>query len=251
MSEGSWRYAVGSWRSDKEAANSQPKHSPPPTANSPPKDGHLSMKLLFITAALLISLDAGIKYWRSSAPTSSAPVWSLDVAEEEWGNTEGIRTAIRVYSADRGMERTEKTSDGLKLTTFYFEWDQVEVGPMMDLVGHNSEECNVVAGFEFDGHLPHGSYTIPGDDTLEFDAVRFREPSGRPVYVYKAAWIQGLGPWDLREGHSRRTRLMRTLDRGYGAARALQCGVWGAPNEPTAWKAFSKEILRQIHPARY
>lgn len=49
------------------------------------------MNLLPIAAVALALtlLDAGIHHWRNIAPASSAPVWSLEVKEEDRGNTEG------------------------------------------------------------------------------------------------------------------------------------------------------------------
>lgn len=206
------------------------------------------MKILPILAlaGFLIALEAAIPAWRKSAPPSSAPVFTLPMMDEAMKNPGKFQGSIEVYRADRGGEMKLLGPAGASLTLFCFEWDQVEAAPMMDIAGHTPEECNVAAGFALKSHNQARSFALAEHDPLTFDSTTFADPAGNPVFVYKTAWIQGLGSWDIRQGQNRDTRLAKSFARGNGAARVIECGVHGAKDEAQAWQIFQSEVLGKL-----
>jgi hypothetical protein len=151
-----------------------------------------------------------------------------------------------MYGADRGAEWNHSTPDGSRLTVFYFEWDQVKIGPVMDMAGHSPDECNVAAGFTLKAILPSRTYEVPGQPPLVFDATHFTSPTGSSVHMFKMPWIQGIGARKLREGAERTQRLQNSFLRHQGAARVLQAGVFNAQNADHAWQTFRTEVLDHL-----
>jgi hypothetical protein len=204
------------------------------------------MKLALLLTAFLAALETAIPLWRSSAPTSSAPVFSLPMMDEAMKNPGKFQRSIDVYNADRGGELKLPGPDGTSLTLFYFEWDQVEAGPLMDIAGHAPEECNVAAGFTLKSRDPQRVFESPGHSPWQFDTTTFVDPRGLKVHVFKTAWIQGFGSWDIRQGENRMARFTRSFTRGRGAARVIEVGITGAKDESQAWQIFQSEVLGKI-----
>jgi len=206
-------------------------------------------KPLRFAAALivfLLTLEIAIPLWRNHVPVSTAPVFSLPMAQEALQNPGAFQRSIDVYHADRGGELKLPGPDGSSLTIFYFEWDQVESGAIMDIDSHRPEECNVVAGFILKSQDPNRLFETPDHSSLEFDATTFADPSGRIVHVFKTAWIQGLGSWDIRVGENRKSRFFKSFRYGRGAARVLECGVTGAQDANQAWQIFHNQVLQRL-----
>jgi hypothetical protein len=204
------------------------------------------MKLALLLTAFLIALETAIPLWRSSAPTSSAPVFSLPMMDAAMKNPGEFQRSIDVYHADRGGELKLPGPDNTSLTLFYFEWDQVEAGPMMDIAGHRPEECNVVAGFKLMSHDLSRTFQSETPTPLVFDTTTFADPAGNPVVVYKTAWFQGQGSREIREGENRRLRFQNSFERGSGAARVIECGITGAHDPDQAWQIFQSEVLSKL-----
>lgn len=202
--------------------------------------------LLLALAGLLLALELGIPAWRRAVPVADAPVFSLPLMSTAMQQPGDFAQAIKVYQADRGGKLKLAGPDGTGLTVFYFEWDQIDAGPMMDIAGHRPEECNVGAGFTLKSHDPKRVFAAPDHSSLVFDTTTFAEPSGRNVHVYKTAWLQGFGSREIREGENRFLRLKNSFERGGGAARVIECGITGARDEPHAWQVFQSQILQQL-----
>jgi hypothetical protein len=201
--------------------------------------------LLFI--ALLVVGEAGVQLWRHlPAPVSTDSVFSFPPAAANFDKPGKLAPAIELYGADRGAEWNLSTAGDTRLTVFYFEWDEVEVGPLMSMAGHSPDECNVAAGFTLHAILPPRSHEVPGQQPLAFDATHFTDPSGRSVHMFKMPWIQGLGARKLREGAVRSQRLHNSFIHHAGAARVLQAGVFDAKDADHAWQTFQHQVLDHL-----
>jgi hypothetical protein len=196
--------------------------------------------------AFLLLLEAAVPAWRDAAPVSRAPVFFLPMAAEAMNRPGGFRHVVEAYQADRGAELKLPGPDRTSLTLFYFEWDQVQAGPMMDIIGHTPEHCNTAAGFTLKSLDPDRIFETPDHDPLVFDASTFTDPAGRGVHVFKAAWMQGHGSRSIREGEHRRLRLRNSFIRGRGAARVIECGVTGAADQAHAWRIFQQQVLQGL-----
>ena len=204
-------------------------------------------RLAIVLISLLILGEGAVALWRHlHIEPATAPVFTFPPAAQNFGESANFAPVVQIYGADRGAEWKHTAKDGTGLTVFYFEWDKVEVGPIMDVVGHSPDECNVAAGFTLQEILPHRSYEVPGQPPLVFDATHFTDPSGRSVHMFKMPWIQGLGARKLREGAERMQRLQMSFARHIGAARVLQAGVFDAPDADHAWQTFRTVVLDQL-----
>jgi hypothetical protein len=59
----------------------------------------------------------------------------------------------------------------------YMEWDDLEAGPFSTLAGHESEVCNVSAGFTIlESRIPR-VMEVPGTKPLEFHYARLADAS--------------------------------------------------------------------------
>jgi hypothetical protein len=208
----------------------------------------MSYRTLGILLIVIVVLGEGVvALWRHlPVEPSSAPVFTFPPAAQNFGKPGEFAPSIKLYGADRGAEWKHTAADGTRLTVFYFEWDSIHVGPLMDFVGHSPEVCNVAAGFTFRGVHPRCSFEIPDQPPLSFDTTHFDDPSGRSVYVFKMPWIQGLGSRKFREGAERTQRLQNSFLRHTGAARVLQAGVFGARDADHAWQIFREQVLDQL-----
>ena len=203
-------------------------------------------RITILIIAFLVALEAGVALWRHNVPVSTAPVfyWKeeplLTTAPPPFGD------ALNLYRANRGAEQTKELPEGRKMTVFYFEWDRVDAGPLMNIGEHLPEVCNTAAGFILESREPNRVFEASGHSPLVFDTTTFSDPTGRNVHVFKAAWIQGLGSWDIRESNNRFSRLVKSFRRGRGAARVLECGVTGAQNKNQAWQIFQNQVLQRL-----
>ena len=210
----------------------------------------MSVFPLVSLSAFLLLLELAIPAWRNSTSLSHDPVFSLPMMEQAMKHPGKFQTSIDVYQADRGAELKLPGPDDSSLTLFYFEWDQVEIGPMMQISGHAPEVCNVAVGFTLKSRHPQRVFASPGHSSWEFDSTTFLDPQGNEVHVFKTAWMQGFGCWDIRQGENRKSRLATSFTCGRGAARVIQCGVTGAQDQAHAWRIFQSEVLGKLlwHP---
>jgi hypothetical protein len=180
---------------------------------------------------------------------STAPVFSYPPAAEKFDSPGDFAVAIQLYNADRGAECKLTTADGSKLTVFYFEWDCLEAGPMMMTVGHAPEECNLAAGFKLQGSATNRTYQVPGQLPLVFDCTHFKDPADQDTFIFKLAWMQGLGSKSIREGQSgvhRVERLANSFIRHAGATRVLQVVVSDGKDIDHAWQVAQSEVLEKL-----
>lgn len=208
--------------------------------------------LLLAVPGLLIALEFAVPAWRNHIPLSTAPVFSLPMARDAMRNPVAFQKAIDVYHADRGAKIELAGPDKTSLTVFYFEWDNVEDHPKMkdrrkrDFYGHNSEYCNIHAGFTLQSHNADRIFKSPGQPALVFNATTYADPAKQPVYVYKITWVQGLGSLQVRDRDERYARLKYAFDRGRGAARIIDCGIFGAQDESHAWQIFQTQVVQHL-----
>lgn len=204
-------------------------------------------RLAIVIIALLVLGEAAVAVWRlAPVPVSTAPVFWFPPAAQNFDHPGKLVNAIQLYGADRGAEWNDNTNGSNRLTVLYFEWDQVEAGPVMAIAGHSPDECNIAAGFTLKAILPPRTFEVPGQPPLVFDATHFNDPSGRSVHMFKLAWIQGLGSRELREGAKRLVRLQNSFQRHRGAARVLQAGVFDADHADNAWQTFRTQVLDHL-----
>lgn len=206
------------------------------------------MKLLPLLALMgfLLALETAIPAWRNRAPVSTAPVFSLPLAGTAMKTPGDFQHVIEKYQANRGAELELPGVDDTSLTLFYFEWDQVEVGPIMGIQLHAPEVCNSSAGFVFRSRDASHVFQEFDHSPLVFDTTTFSYPVGRNVHVFKTVWVQGLGSWNIRSDSDRWTRLKISFARWHGVARVIECGVTGARDETQAWRIFRSEVLGKL-----
>jgi len=194
----------------------------------------------------LLTIEAGIQCWRRMGiEPSTAPLlnWS---GELQTSAPPPFGRALKAYNADRGTEKILDLLDGRSIKVFYFEWDNVEAGPFSAISGHESEICNVAAGFKLLSTGDLRRYDAGTGGILEFRHTALAAANGRTVHVYKMPWLQGLGAWSTESFRSRGLRVRRSFIRHRGAARVLQGGIFGAASEQEAWELFEHEVLKTL-----
>jgi hypothetical protein len=209
----------------------------------------MSLRRFALLAILFVVLvEGGLAGWRVLIRTPSTdPVFSWPEAVARFDQTEGLASAMAKYRADHSAEVRIVNPDGVRMTVLYLEWDRIESRPAMGFASHPAEECNVGLGYRFLGVDANRVYEGPGATPLRFDCTRFADLSGEPMFMFKMAWIQGVGAWQVREeGSNRIERLRRSFIRHTGAARILQAGVFGAKDAESAWQSFREQVLDQL-----
>ncbi len=201
-----------------------------------------------LAALALLCLGEGALGLRNVLPPPAAegPVFHLpedfegDVARVE------IPSVVESYRADRGSQWELDLEGDVSLTVFSFEWDHLELGPLMDVTSHAPEICNVAAGFEFRGSRQTRVWQGPAGVDLEFDTTVFAARGGQLVYVFKTGWMREIGTLTFQRGTERLARIRGAFVRKAGPGRVLQGGVFGAADEETAWSIFSETILSRL-----
>ncbi|WP_035613997.1 hypothetical protein [Haloferula sp. BvORR071] len=200
-----------------------------------------------LMTTLVLSIEAGVQHWRhANSQVSHAPLfyWKdaplVKEAPPPFGN------ALKLYRPDRGMEKFEDLEDGRRLQLVYMEWDKLETGPLADVAGHESDICNRIAGFKvFEKAVPR-LFTAANGQQLDFHYTHLEDPNGNPVHNYKIPWIQGLGAWHIGSSNSRSVRISRSFIRHTGAARVIQVGVFGEPDEAKAWNLVQEKLNKSL-----
>jgi hypothetical protein len=207
----------------------------------------MSLRPIWLVVPLLLfAIEGGVQAWRLMTQTSTAPVFYWKGAELLTTAPPPFGLAMEIYRADRGAEQTKLLPDGARMTLFYFEWDSIELGPIVAVGGHEAEVCNVAAGYKLVQSGGQRTRRFSNGEALRFDCTHLAEPGGRPVYVYKIPWIQGFGVWKGDSALDRTMRLRRSFLRHRGAGRVLEAGVFGAASEDEAWDLFQSEVLEKL-----
>jgi len=201
-----------------------------------------------VAPLLLCTIEGSVQAWRNlGSEPSRAPLFSWKGAELLTTAPPPFGKALAMYGADRGAEITDSLPNGRKLTLFYFEWDRIELGPLVDRGLHAPEQCNVEYGsFKLLDSGKVRTHKFENGETLGFNYTLLGEPDGKPVYVYKTPWLQGFGSLDGQTQDHRTTRLRRAFIRHCGAARVLEAGISGVENENEAWDLFQREVLDKL-----
>ena len=196
---------------------------------------------------LLLAIEGGVHAWRNVAlEPSTAPVFYWKGTELLTKAPPPFGTALTMYRANRGAEQTKELPNERKITIFYFEWDSIELGPFIDVGGHEAEICNVDFGsFKLLRSGGQRTHKCANGESLNFNYTMLAEPNGKPAHVYKMPWIQGFGLWEGL-AKNRTTRLHVSFLRHRSAARVLEAGIFGAASEEEAWGLFQREVLEKL-----
>lgn len=205
------------------------------------------MRPILLIPILLLAIEGGVQAWRhADLPHSNAPLFCWKGARLVTAAPEPFGRALTLYRADRGAEQTRQLPGGGKMTVFYFEWDCMDLGPIISMNGHEAEVCNVAAGYKLIQSGGHRIRRFANGEVLDFASTWLAEPNGKLVYVYKLPWIQGFGAWQVNSSVDRSLRLHRSFLRHRGAGRVLEAGIFGAASEDEAWSLFQREVLDQL-----
>jgi hypothetical protein len=208
----------------------------------------LTKPLLFpiALAGFLLLLEIWIFAWNRAAPVSDAPVFYWREAPLLTNAPPPFGQALELYRANRGAEQTRTLPGGRKLTVFYFEWDNMDLGPVCAVGGHSPEMCNVKYGsFKLLQGGGQRTHTFANGEKLCFNHTLLADPNGKQVHVYKLPWMQGFGLW-VDPSENRSARLWYSLLRHRGAGRVLEAGLFGTANEDEAWSLFQQEVLNKL-----
>lgn len=206
----------------------------------------------FLTIAAVLAClgvvvsEAGVRAWLAARPEAQAtPVFDWKGADKgtDRSDDKDFLYAMRVeYQADRGRWVNWESADGVSLQVQIMEWDEIADGPFMAVRGHAPEICNTANGFVFLGR--EAPRIWDAGQRVEFDVTAFRSPNGQSVYVFKTAWMAGVGNISLQFGFENRlARLLPSLHKRAGAARVLQAAVVGAGSSDEAWGICEREVL--------
>jgi hypothetical protein len=206
----------------------------------------LNKWLTLVVLLILLGEGALQALTRIPIPQSTAPVFFFPAELGTPADDAGLAAAVLGYGADSGERREFPTEGGVTMSTMFFTWERAEMGPILEISRHAPEVCNVAAGFTFIGHHPLRSHRFPGGEQLQFDVTEFKTPTGIVTYVFKTAWMQGIGTLSIQRGEDRLARLQGAFRRHAGAARVLQGGVFAATDEETAWTIFRAEVLDHL-----
>lgn len=198
--------------------------------------------------AVVLLGEAGLAVWRfSPLRPSTAPVFNYPDAAARFGQGPDMAAAIRIYMADRGAGLSLRLKEGPTMQVYYLEWDQHRVAPWMKIGTHNPEVCNVANGMKLEEIGRPRVFQRGSLPPIEFDYTRFTDHGGKPMYVFKTVWIQGMGTLATRdEGPVRLERIKNGATRLLGEARVLQGFVTEADSADEAWQAFERGVLERL-----
>ena len=195
----------------------------------------------------VVASEAAAWAWLAMRPEAqTTPVfdWNGGAGGRDRSDDKDFLTGMcGVYQADRGRWVDLESDDGVSLQVQIMEWDEIADGPFMAVRGHAPEICNTANGFVFLGR--EAPRIWDAGQRVEFDVTAFRSPNGQSVYVFKTAWMAGVGNITLQFGFENRVaRLVASLHKRAGAARVLQGAVFGAENMDQAWQVFEGAVLK-------
>jgi hypothetical protein len=206
------------------------------------------MRFVFSAIVLSALFEGGLQWWmRRDIQASIDPVFSYPPALEASAQIASDDLALRLYKADRGGEVRIDAGKGKTLQVIYYEKLRVESKVAGDFAKHAPEVCNTRLGFEFIDSSRSRSHQAYGEDLLSFDATHFEDPTGRPTFVFKCAWIQGYGNWLFRRDEANLwERFSRRLVRTAGAGRMLLIAVSGVNSMDEAWALAEERVLDDL-----
>jgi hypothetical protein len=196
----------------------------------------------------VIFSELAINSWNHFALTpSTSGYFSWPQAAAAFDKSNNLDLTIELYRCDRAANHNIITADGQDITSVYLEWDRIEAGPAMGFAAHETEICNTALGYRLLKVLPERILEGPYGDKIRFDATHFLNPMGRDVFMFKTAWVQGAGSWQLRDQETRRfERLRRSFHRSNGVGRMVLSAVFDVPDIDTAWDVFNREVTSQF-----
>ena len=98
-------------------------------------------RLAILLIAIIVLGEGALALWRHlPIEPSTAPVFSFPPAAANFDKPGKLAPAIDMYGADRGADWHSTAPDGSRLTVFYFEWDQINAGPKLEMAEHSPGE---------------------------------------------------------------------------------------------------------------
>jgi len=204
----------------------------------------LTVAALLVCGAVLLTEAGGYVVMAVRGRGQQTPVfdWTGGAGGVDRSGDPGHAYAMNEYEADRGRRVDLELGDGRSVQVSMLEWDYIEDGPLTTVRQHAPEICNVAAGFKFVGR--EAPRVWDAGQRVEFDSTQFSGPGGQTVYLFKSAWMAGLGNLTFETAKfSRLDRLLIALRHRAGAARVMQVGVFGAGSSDEAWGICEREVL--------
>lgn len=170
--------------------------------------------------------------------------------------TGGMEEIKKSLSCDTGLRGVIRGRYGSVVSVGFFEWNDSQSTRVSEVLAHMPEVCMGMVGVNLEEMFPSRRVSF-GDFELIFDATRFRGADGKPIFIFKAPWIDGVRELDLRRGpHSgivkvddQRMFRLESVKRRYSPryARVLMGGVHGATTVDEAWEIFSEAVLKDVY----
>ena len=205
-----------------------------------------TFSLLVIGAVIATELSLASWNYFALLP-SRAAYFSWPQAAARFGKDGDLDRTIEMYRCDRAASHRMTSTDGCEIASIYLEWNRIEAGPAMGFAAHETEICNTALGYRLVKVLPESTFQGPHGAQIHFDTTHFLDPVGRNVFMFKTAWVQGAGSWQIRDQETRRLeRMRRSFDRSTGVGRMVLSAVFDAPNAEDAWKIFNREVASQF-----
>ena len=209
----------------------------------------MSLKWFAVVLGVLAVLgEAGPALWRwTRPPACHDPCFSFPPAAARFGDPDSLDPDMRRQNPDRGARVELPGPDHTRVSLIWMEWDADTEDPFVTIAEHYPEMCNVSAGFKFLGIDRPRTHQVPGQLPMVFDTTLFTDPAGHSVALFKLAWIQGFGSWDVREARDNRLlRIQRSFLRHRGPARLVHAGVYDARDPDHAWEVFRETVLEKL-----
>ena len=203
-------------------------------------------RLTLILAVGLLAGEVGIRLWHSRPVSASHDptfrwVWDGGVLHPP----DKTSLEYKTYRFDRTANVNFDEKKGRSLRVIYMEWDRIEAGPFIEFALHPAEICNEKIGYRLIRHEETRRLDVEGASPLEFDVTRFHNPAGELVFMFRTAWIQGLGSWQLKD-QSRQNRLHRTLTRHSGNGRIIHAAAFRTESVDEAWSLMRAHVLEKL-----
>jgi len=160
-------------------------------------------------------------------------------------------TVTEMLSCDRSQAGWIEGEAGLKINLNYFEWNDTSTSGLADAFTHRPEDCMAILGKKVEAFLPERRYSIDRRE-LVFDTTRFQGEDGRPLYIFKLSWAEGMEGLNLlREGSTnskaRQFKIKSVARRWFPRyARVMMLGVYGAQSDTEAWDLVREKVLPDL-----
>ena len=199
-----------------------------------------------LLGVLLIGGETVVRTWHlRNVSASDAPTFRWVAEDLSLRPPDPASMEYQTYRFDRSSHVKIDEKRGRSLQVIYMEWDRIEAGPFIEFSLHPAEICNEKIGYKLIRHEAPRSFEALGSHPLLFDVTHFHNPAGEVVYMFRTAWIQGLGSWQLKD-QSRQNRLRRTLTRHAGNGRIIHAAVFGSESVDEAWSLMRAHVLEKL-----